>query len=196
VTKAAYATSHGRDNLSRFSDLYTIAQNAETPTEEFFRVDRGIDIGWPYCFQDPTIPHKVLAPEYGGDGKSAGRCAGATLPLIGFPAHWGPNDLMFYTGTQFPTRYRGGAFVAFHGSWNRMPLPEAGYKVVFAPFSGDSPTGAFETFADGFAGDTLEPVLARYRPTGLAQGPDGSLYIADDMRGRIWRVTYLNPSRR
>lgn len=191
TVRAVFATSHGRDNVSLFPQYYSVAQNAEIPTEEFFRVDRGADIGWPYCFHDGVASQKILAPEYGGDGKIVGRCAAATMPLIGFPAHWGPNDLMIYSGTQFPARYRNGAFIAFHGSWNRMPLPEAGYKVVFAPFNAAGPTGAWEDFADGFAAGNLEPITARHRPTGLAQGPDGSLYICDDMVGRIWLVRYV-----
>jgi glucose/arabinose dehydrogenase len=192
VARAMYATSHGRDGLhSVWPRLYTLEENAETPTEEFFRVERGVDIGWPYCFHDRRFKQKILAPEYGGDGRTVGRCANMTMPLIGFPGHWGPNALFFYNGTQFPERYRGGAFIAFHGSWNRMPLSEAGYLVAFVPFGGDKPSGPFEIFANGFARDTLEPILARHRPTGFAQAPDGSLYISDDQRGRIWRVYYV-----
>jgi glucose/arabinose dehydrogenase len=111
-------------------------------------------------------------------------------PLIDFPAHWAPNDLEFYDGTQFPERYRGGAFVAFHGSWNRAPEPQGGYNVVFAPFEGNEPTGAWEVFAEGFSGADVSPRGANHRPTGLAMGPDGSLYISDSQIGRIWRITY------
>jgi glucose/arabinose dehydrogenase len=112
-------------------------------------------------------------------------------PLVDFPAHWAPNDLEFYTGTQFPGEYRGGAFVAFHGSWNRAPLPQAGYNVAFAPFEGEEPTGSWTVFADGFAGNDVSPNGAAHRPVGLAQGPDGSLYISDSRVGRIWRVMYV-----
>ncbi len=132
----------------------------------------------------------MLAPEYGGDGKSVGRCAGATLPVIGFPGHWGPNGLLFYHGPMFPSRYRGGAFIAFHGSWNRSPMPQAGYKVVFVPGPPAGFRPGYETFADGFAGGDLDPGGATHRPAGLAQGPDGALYITDDQRGRVWRVTW------
>ena len=165
------------------------------------RIERGDDFGWPYCYHDPELGRLVLAPEYGGDGKRAGRCDGKREPLLAFPAHWAPNALLFYTGDQFPERYRGGAFVAFHGSWNRAPLPQAGYSVGFVPMStgtgasagtwaGVGPSGGFEVFADGFAGPLKGPRDARHRPSGLAQGPDGSLYIADDSGGRIWRVFY------
>lgn len=189
--KGLYAATHGRDNLHvLWPALFTVAQNAEKPSEEFMRVERGQDYGWPYCYHDPETNRKVLAPEYGGDGQTRGRCEGKAMPLIGFPAHWGPNALVFYTGTQFPARYRGGAFIAFHGSWNRMPLPEAGYLVTFVPFQNGKPAGAFEVFADGFATGRLEPITAAHRPTGLAVGPDGSLFISDDHQGRIWKVVW------
>ena len=111
--------------------------------------------------------------------------------MIGFPGHWAPNDLLFYTGSQFPERYRNGAFIAFHGSTNRAPYPQAGYFIAFVPFNNGKP-GAWEVFADGFAG--VDPIVnvsdAVYRPMGLAMGPDGSLYIADTEKGKIWRVIF------
>jgi mono/diheme cytochrome c family protein len=99
---------------------------------------------------------------------------------------------LFYQGDQFPARYKNGAFIAFHGSTNRGPYPQAGYIVVFIPFSNGKPSGAWEVFADGFAGvDTIVNVSdARYRPMGLAEGPDGSLYISDSKKGKIWRILY------
>jgi glucose/arabinose dehydrogenase len=99
---------------------------------------------------------------------------------------------VFYTGTAFPEKYRGGAFIAFHGSWNRAPGPQGGYMVAFVPFNAGAPAGAdkFEKFADGFAEGKLQPDAAAHRPTGLALGPDGALYITDDKAGRVWRVTY------
>lgn len=190
--RALFGTSHGRDALhTLFPSLYTPEQNAETPSEELFRLDRGADLGWPYCFHDSRKNLKVLAPEYGGDGTAVGRCAGTTKPLVGFPAHWGPNAMMFYTGTMFPGKYHDGAFVAFHGSWNRMPLQEDGYNVVFQAMRGGVPVGAFEVFAEGFAEGDKEPLRAPHRPSGLAQGPDGALYITDDQRGRIYRISYV-----
>jgi glucose/arabinose dehydrogenase len=110
---------------------------------------------------------------------------------VAFPAHWAPNDLVFYSGTQFPAHYRNGVFVAFHGSWNRAPLPMAGYNITFVPFTDGKP-GKYEVFADGFMGKKpiMNPGDAVSRPGGLAVGPDGSLYIAEDVKGKIWRVTY------
>jgi glucose/arabinose dehydrogenase len=190
-SRKLYAVSHGRDGLATlWPQHYTARQSAEQPSEEFVLAEKGNDFGWPYCLHDNSLHAKVLAPEYGGDGKTVGRCAQARPPLIGFPGHWAPDDLLFYSGSMFPLKYRGGAFIAFHGSWNRSPEPEAGYKVVFVPRSSGRFSPAYETFADGFAGGNFDPGGAAHRPTGLAQGPDGALYVTDDQRGRIWRVVY------
>lgn len=190
-TGRLYGVQHGRDQLVQsWGDLYTPEESAEKPSEEFVRIEEGDDFGWPYCYHDPELDQKVLAPEYGGDKETVGRCAEKKDPLIDFPAHWAPNALLFYTGTQFPGRYRGGAFIAFHGSWNRAPLPQQGYNVVFAPFEDGEPTGDWIVFADGFAGGEKSPGDAEARPTGLAQGPDGSLYVSDDAGGTIWRIMY------
>jgi glucose/arabinose dehydrogenase/mono/diheme cytochrome c family protein len=191
-----YATQHGRDQLAEnWPKLYTPVQGQNFPAEEVFRVERGADYGWPECYYDSAQAKLVLAPEYGGDGgKAIGRCATKGEPVAVFPAHWAPNDLLFYSGTQFPNRYRGGAFLAFHGSWNRAPGPQGGYNVVFVPFAGGKPTGKYEVFADGFAGAQKEPGEAAHRPAGLAVGPDGALYISDDAHGRIWRVAYTGAS--
>src|SRR5208283_6083805 len=89
---------------------------------------------------------------------------------------------------------RGGAFIAFHGSWNRAPYPQEGYNVVFQPLADGKPSGKFVVFADGFAGAIKEPGAAAHRPAGLAVGPDGALYISDDAHGTIWRVVY-DPAR-
>src|SRR5690242_4147706 len=98
--------------------------------------------------------------------------------------------MLIYEGSQFPSAYKDGAFVAFHGSWNRAPEPQGGYNVVFQPLADGKLSGPFVVFADGFAGAVKQPGQAAHRPTGLAVGPDGSLYIADDQGGRICRVTY------
>ena len=187
---ALWAAQHGRDQLvQNWPAHFDTTESAELPAEELFRVERGDDFGWPYCFYDGTSKRKVLAPEYGGDGQQTGRCASAKSPVAAMPAHWAPNGLVLYRGNQFPARYRGGAFIAFHGSWNRAPRPQGGYNVVFIPFTNGN-AGQHEIFANGFAGDSVQPAGARHRPTGLAVGPDGSLYISDDRGGRIWRVMW------
>jgi glucose/arabinose dehydrogenase len=187
-----YATQHGRDQLrENWTRLYTPEQGADEPAEELLRVEQGADYGWPECYFDLARQKLVLAPEYGGDGgKAVGPCAQKHAPLAVFPAHWAPDDLLLYDGQQFPAAYRGGAFIAFHGSWNRAPFPQGGYNVVFQPFADGKPAGKYAVFADGFAGAVKEPGQAAHRPAGLAAGPDGALYIAEDVHGRIWRVVY------
>ena len=188
-----YAVSHGRDDLHRYwTDLFTEEQNVELPAEEFFQVSSGDDFGWPYCYYDQFQKQKFLNPEYGGDGKTVGKCDGVKSPLIGFPGHWGPNDIIFYGGNMFPEKYKHGAFIAFHGSWNRLGHEQAGFKVVFVPMKDGKVAGDYEVFADGFIGaDSVKaPGEAKYRPCGLAEGPDGSLYILDSVKGRLWRIVH------
>jgi glucose/arabinose dehydrogenase len=191
-----FVTQHGRDQLRQdWPRLYTPEQGANEPAEELMELAHGADYGWPYCYFDLSQHKLVLAPEYGGDGgKAVGLCAEKRAPIAAFPAHWAPNDLLLYSGHQFPAAYQGGAFIAFHGSWNRAPFPQGGYNVVFQPLADDKASGPFVVFADGFAGAVKEPGQAAHRPTGLALGPDGTLYISDDQRGRIWRVTYRGPA--
>lgn len=187
-----YVTQHGRDQLAEnWPRLYRPQQGADLPAEELVRLEQGGDYGWPECYYDPFQQKLVLAPEYGGDGGAAvGPCAQKKPPVAAFPAHWAPNALVLYEGKQFPAAYKGGAFIAFHGSWNRAPFPQGGYNVTFQPLKDGEAAGDFVVFADGFAGKYKEPGRAAHRPSGLAVGPDGSLYISDDAHGRIWRVTF------
>lgn len=187
-----YVTQHGRDQLSQnWPKLYTVDQGAELPAEELLELKKGGDYGWPECYYDQNQKKLVLAPEYGGDGgKTVEVCADKQAPVAAFPGHWAPNDMLIYTGTQFPKPYRDGAFIAFHGSWNCAPRAQAGYNVVFQPLADGKAAGDYVVFADGFAGAHKDPGRAAFRPSGLAVGPDGSLYITDDTHGRIWRVTY------
>ena len=123
----------------------------------------------------------MINPEYCSDGIKQGDGSKYEQPLIGFPGHFAPNDILFYTGDQFPEHYRNGAFITFHGSTIRSPYSQAGYFVAFVPFKNGAPSGPWEVFADGFAGmDTIVNTSdAMHRPMGLALCPVGSLDILD-----------------
>lgn len=187
-----YITQHGRDQLhENWPELYSQQQGFDVPAEELMILKEGAAYGWPKCYFDAAQGKLVLAPEYGGDGgKNVGDCDKAEPPVAAFPAHWAPNDLKIYKSEDFPEGYRGGAFIAFHGSWNRAPGPQGGYNVVFQPLKDGKKSGDFIVFADGFAGKYKDPGRAAHRPSGLAVGPYGALYISDDVGGRVWRVVY------
>jgi glucose/arabinose dehydrogenase/mono/diheme cytochrome c family protein len=187
-----FVTQHGRDQLhANWPDLYKPDQEATLPAEELLLLKAKGDYGWPECYYDSFVEKLVLSPEYGGDGgKTAGVCANKIGPIAAFPAHWAPNAMVRYDREQFPARYRNGVFIAFHGSWDRAPYPQTGYNVVFQPVAGDRASGPCEVFADGFAGAVKSPAKAEHRPSGLAVGPDGSLYVSDDIRGRIYQIVY------
>lgn len=191
---ALYGVQHGRDQLNTlWPDYYTEEDNALIPSEDFFLIEDGANFGWPYTYFDGLKNQRMIAPEYGGDGVKTAEPGQYEAPILTFPGHWAPNDLIFYDGAQFPDRYRRGAFVAFHGSWNRAPQPQAGYNITFVPMSGGQPSADYEIFADGFPGieSFTAPSDARSRPTGVAEGPDGSLYISDSVKGKIWRIVYV-----
>ncbi len=188
-----YVTVHGRDLLfQHFPQLYDAKAGAELPAETFYRLKKGQDAGWPYVYWDQFKKKKILSPEFGGDGVKEG-APQAIEPLIDFPGHLAPNALLFYTGSQFPKRYKNGAFIAFHGSWNRNPEFQEGFYIVFVPMKNGIPTGEWEIFADGFKGKDkiMSPREAQHRPCGLAQAPDGSLLVSDDVRGWVWKIKYL-----
>jgi glucose/arabinose dehydrogenase len=176
---AVWAAIHGRDQLGD-NWGFSPERNADNPAEELVQVAEGDDFGWPYCYYSNEAHRKVLAPEYGGDGRAVGRCASTKDPALAFPGHWAPMSLAFYPGTQFGPDYTGGMFVAFHGSWNRAPLPQQGFRVVFVPFADGKPTGRYATFA------TMSG--KRFRPVGLAVGKDGALYVSSDDNRAIWRI--------
>lgn len=183
---------HGRDQLAMmFPSLYNTKMSAELPAECMYMLKKGDNAGWPFIYYDPFLKKKILAPEYGGDGKKEGDSKFID-PVVAFPAHLAPNALLFYTGNMFPAKYKNGAFIAFHGSWNRAPEPQAGYYVAFQPFKDGKPSGPYEVFADGFSGSPAKTAAGRadHKPCGLAQGPDGSLFVSDDNKGTIYRIVY------
>lgn len=188
-TNSLFAAVHGRGAFHDFyPDHYTAKHSAELPAETLYELHDGDDAGWPYIYYDQFKKKKMLAPEYGGDGAiTAGE--NAIDPIMAFPAHLAPNDLLFYTGNMFPEKYKHGAFVAFHG---QSPELKKGYFVAFVPFKDGEPNGNWEVFADNFSGiDLANPSgPIEHRPCGLAQGPDGELYVSDDLNGSIYKITY------
>ncbi|TWR26587.1 sorbosone dehydrogenase [Mucilaginibacter achroorhodeus] len=187
-----FVMQHGRDGLhDLFPDLYTVQQQAELPAECMYALKKGDNAGWPYIYYDQQQNKKIVAPEYGGDGKKEGD-AKFIDPVAAYPGHLAPNALLFYTASLFPAEYKDGAFIAFHGSWNRAPEPQAGYYVVFQPFKDGKPNGEGKVFADGFSGSAENTAKgsAVHRPCGLAQGPDGSLYVSEDSKGYIYKISY------
>jgi glucose/arabinose dehydrogenase len=188
-TNSLFATQHGRGKFDdKFPQYYTPKQSAELPAETIYELHQGSDAGWPFIYYDQFQKKQIVAPEYGGDGKkeSTGKFQD---PAIAFPAHLAPDDLLFYSGDMFPAKYKNGAFIAFHGQSTAL---KQGYLVAFVPFKDGKPSGPWEIFADNFAGEDLNnpngPI--QHRPTGLAQAPDGSLYVADDLKGTIFRIAY------
>jgi len=191
-TNSLFVMQHGRDQLSSlYPQYWDNKQSAELPAECMYELHKGSNCGWPYIYYDEFQHKQMLNPEYGGDGKKSADQQ-YQEPVVAFPGHLAPNGLLFYTGSQFPEKYKNGAFVAFHGSWNRAPEPQAGYFVVFQPFKDGKPSGNWEVFADNFSGGPDKTASGRvdYRPCGLAQGPDGALYVTDDTKGTIWKISY------
>ena len=194
VSKAFFTVMNGRDQLGTVDpEHYNDDDNAELPAEEMQLLREGANFGWPFTYYDPIKKARMLSPEFGGDNNKRAEAGKYPDPLVAFPAHWAPMQMALYRAEQFPAKYRGGAFVAFHGSWNRAPKPQKGYNVAFVPFDDKGmPLGTYEVFADGFAGKTefTSPREARFRPCGLGVGPDGSLYVSDSEKGRVWRIFY------
>jgi glucose/arabinose dehydrogenase len=186
-----YAVSHDRDALhDLWPALFTPEESATIPAEEMIRIaSTRPNYGWPYCYYDYLKQQRVMAPEYGGNKTDVGRCDRLIQPLTTYPAHWSPMSMLFYTGKMFPPAYQTGAFIAFHGSAYRAPMAEEGYQVVFQQFK-DGMAADYTIFATGFAQGGMTPQSAAHRPVGLAQGPDGALYLSDDRGGRIWKIIY------
>jgi glucose/arabinose dehydrogenase len=171
VTNELWGMDHGSD-----------WRGNDTPPEELNAITQGTDYGWPYCYGDRIVDPVIQDPP---EGTKAAYCAGTTGPVLSTQAHNAPIGLTFYAGTGFPSDYRDDAFIAMHGSWNR--LPPTGYKIVRLVFENGIPQ-RFEDFVTGFL---IEDGAATFgRPAGIAIAPDGSLLFSDDTSGAIYRVRY------
>jgi len=167
-------------------DLYALVQERDglgdnLPSDYLIRVQQGAFYGWPYAYigKHPQAGFANLAPD---------KVQASIVPDLLFQAHSSALDIVFYEGEQFPAEYKGSAFVALKGSWNRSE--PTGYKVVRVPFRDGKPEGHYENFATGFwvSGERRAEVWGR--PAALAVTRDGALLIADDTGGTIWRVAY------
>ncbi len=167
-------------------DIYTVVNERDGLGDELVpdyltRVDQGAYYGWPYAYigqnEEPSLK-----------GKRPDLVAKTKVPDVLFRSHSAPLGFAFYTGTQFPAQYRGGAFVAHHGSWNASN--PRGYKIVYVPFNNKRPTGGYENFALGFWTTGQAPAGVMGRPVDVVQAPDGSLLVSDDVGNAIWRIAY------
>ena len=155
----------------------------DQPPEELNRLSEGTDYGWPFCFGDRQ-PDPYLAQDPTGATKQE-YCSLTEAPALTYQAHAAPIGMVFYTGDSFPEGYAGDAFVAMRGSWNRSEA--VGYEVVRVDFDDGQPTG-FDTFLSGFL---IEDGTAQFgRVAGLLVAHDGSLLVAEDQNGVIYRVSY------
>lgn len=171
VTDALWGMDQGSD--WRGDDL---------PPEELNAIVSGKNYGWPYCFGARELDPVIQDPP---SGSKASYCAASAAPTLLNQAHQSPIGFAFYTGSTFPARYTNGAFVAFHGSWNRKPA--TGYRVAFVPFVNGQPQ-AFEDFVSGFL--SADGTSTFGRPAGVAVTADGALLFSDDSNGVVYRVQH------
>jgi glucose/arabinose dehydrogenase len=161
------------------------------------RITKGTNMGWPFTYYDAVRKMRLTGPEYGGDNKTPADASVYDTPVAAFaPKRAAPLDLVFYNSAKFPAKYRGGAFIAMHGTNGpKIPGGHGGYDIMFVQIDRNGDAKAPEVFADGFAGPSADDKYsghAAFRPVGEAVAPDGSLYVADSNKGRIWRISYGN----
>jgi glucose/arabinose dehydrogenase len=157
----------------------------DDPPEELNRIEQGLHYGWPFCWGD-RMPDLFLPAEPPGGLGRAAFCEQTEPPVMTYTAHASPIGMVFYTGDQFPDEYVNDAFTAMRGSWNRNP--PVGYKVMRIIFDDDGQPVEFQDFVTGWLFD--EGLTNFGRLTGVAIAADGSLLIAEDQNGVIYRISY------
>ena len=167
-------------------DLYVVVNERDglgdgLAPDYFTRIRAGEFYGWPYAYAGGN-------PQPGFADRRPDLVAASRVPDLLFHSHSAPLGLVFYDADQFPQEYRGDAFVALHGSWNAAE--PRGYMVARIPFADGRPQGWYQAFATNFWVGGRERAIVIGRPAGLVVAADGSLLIADDASGRIWRVAY------
>jgi len=172
-------------------DLYAVVQERDglgdkLPPDYLTKVKQGAFYGWPYAYIGPH-------PQPGFASRAPDKVKATVAPDLLFEAHSSTLDIVFYDGQQFPPEYRGSAFVALKGSWNRSE--PTGYKVVRVPFKDGKPEGWYENFAVGFWTSGIHRAEVWGRPAALAIAKDGALLVADDTGGTIWRISYTGPTK-
>lgn len=194
--KNLYGIMHGRDDSQKLWPAIFSEETGEQVADEMHRITKGTNFGWPYTYYDGVRHIRLVAPEYGGNGKTVAPAGIYSTPVLTFQSpREAPMDIAFYTGDAFPKAYHDGAFIVLHGTRGK------GGSVIFVPFNRSGKAGVPQTFAEGFAGYDDQTAStpgrrAKYRPSSVAVGPDGALYIADSQMGRIWRIAYSEPSKR
>jgi glucose/arabinose dehydrogenase len=151
----------------------------DLPPDYFTSVKDGAFYGWPYSYIGSNVDDRVKP-------QRPDLVAKATIPDVLLGAHVAPLQFAFYTGTQFPESYRGGAFVAEHGSWNRSK--RSGYQIAFVAFKDGQPSADPVPFMTGLVPDPSSGTVYG-RPVGVAVAPDGSLLVSDDGAAVIYRIS-------
>ncbi|MGE5679558.1 MAG: PQQ-dependent sugar dehydrogenase [Bacillota bacterium] len=158
-------------------------RGSDTPPEELNRLEEGRDYGWPYCYSKALPDKEMDQPE---NTTKDDFCKKTTPSVLDYQAHSSPIAMVFYDADMFPKEYKGDAFIAFHGSWNRtVPV---GYKIVRVRFDKNGSAEKFEDFITGFLIENGKAQFAR--PAGLCVLNDGSLLISDDSNGTVYRIVY------
>ncbi len=168
------------------TDLYTVVNERDRQGEElvpdyFTRVPEGAFFGWPYSYMGSN-------PQPGFADKRPDLVKTAIRPDVPFLSHSAAISFAFYTADKFPEKYRRGAFVTLHGSWNANR--PRGYTLVYVPFRNGKPTGSYEVFATGFWNGDAENSQVWGRPAGVVMLTDGSLLLSDDVGQTVWRISY------